>query len=211
MSGKRWSVAASACLAVATGVAIGVLTALSVAPRPAFAGGRVAIVSWRGRGDSLPPGWRTYWEGWPAPIYYTTPEEGAFEDGPEGRYPTGIWAPGDSWERVLTVKNVSHHKTLRLEAIDAVVRGDLELAPWFRVEIRSPHNQVIYQGSLGDLAEGIRHFTDERGRRRFLEMPGHSIQHLTFTVTLDQATPFWLQGRHVTADFRLYATPADDD
>lgn len=194
-----------AAIALGTGGGVSLARFSATAP-PApvtFEAARVSIVAWRGRGDRVPQ--PVQWTGWEAPMFYTTPQEGAYPAPPEGKYPTGLWAPGDEHERVLRVKNVDPDFVVRLEAIDAVLRGDIDLAPWFHVHVRDPLNQVIYQGTLADLATGPHPFVDTIGNHSFLVMHGYSEQQLFFTVTLDRDAPNDLQGKSLKADFRVYA------
>ena len=80
----------------------------------------------------------------------------------------------------------------------------MELAPWFKVFVRDPANQVFYRGTLADLASGPKTLVDIIGNQRFLVMPGYSEQRLVFTVTLDPATPTAFQGKTLKADFNIY-------
>lgn len=169
-----------------------------------FTAARISVVSWRDRGDSVPHQPPVQWNGWPGPMFYTTKEEGAYPGPPEGKYPTGVWAPGDSWTRTLFVRNVDPEFVVRLEALSARLYGNVDLAPWFMVSVRDPHNQVLYRGTLADLAGGPRPLIDVIGNQGYLVMEGYSEQRLIFTVTMDPSTPNTLQGKTLKADFQVH-------
>lgn len=169
-----------------------------------FSAARISVVCWRDQGDNVPHQPPVQWNGWAAPMFYTTEEEGAYPDLPPGKYPTGVWAPGDSWTRALFVKNVDPDFVIRMEAIGARLYGDAELAPWFKVHISDPKNTILYSGTLADLAGEPHTFVDQLGNNNFLVMEGYGEQKLIFTVTLDPNTPNILQGKILKADFDVY-------
>lgn len=169
-----------------------------------FSTATLAVVSWRGSGDQVPPRADSEQLGWPAPMFYTTAAEGAQPEPPEGKYPTGVWAPGDSVERRLNMKNVGT-LAARLKAVDTVLSGDTALAHWFHVRISAPVDQVLYEGTLAELAAGPQLFRDAAGQETYRLLPTGGEEQVCFTVTLDPDVPNDLQGKTLKADFRLYA------
>lgn len=196
-------------LVISVGVILGLTLALFTADTGAtkcsFTAQRISIVSWRGKKDAVPPGSGTHREGWPAPMFYTTREEGAYPTAPEGKCPTGPWAPGDSIERTLSVRNVEVGVEVRLEAVSALLYGDTELAPYFTATVRSSRSKVIYQGTLEELAAGPQPFIGETGPGYYLLMSGLGQQQLLFEVTLSPDVPNDFQGKTLKADFLVYA------
>ena len=192
---KRWLSSVGFLLAVALGMASGVSLAL-LSARPALAGGleidRVSVVSYRGGGDNVPP--TAYLTGWEAPMFYTTPAEGAYPDGPEGRYPTGPWAPGDRRERTLVVRNTDPDFAVHLEGLVIRLSGELELADWYHVVVRTGMGQHLFSGSLKQLAATGLVISDD-----LIMTPGQE-QVLLFTVAFDRNTDQRLQGRTVRAE-----------
>jgi len=208
----RTALLAGATALAATGVTFALMSATAGPASQTFVAmeaGDVKIVSWRGEGDRLPPGPDTHWDGWPAPMFYTTEEEGAHPTDPEGKYPTGPWAPGDSYERALMVKNVGS-LTSQLIGIEATLYGDEELASVFDVEVWAPKGQgknshLIYEGTLADLNGTMQPFL---GNHDFLVLNGHSEVKLTFIITYRQDAANDLQGKTLKADFIIHAVQA---
>jgi len=209
---KRLLTSLAMIVVVALGVFGGVQTAIFSMSGTTYAfsfdDSRVSIVSWRGRGDLVPHTPTVQWDGWAGPMFYTTSEEGNYPGlDAGGKRPTGPWAPGDKRDRVLTIKNVDRDFVLRLEGIDAVLYGAEELAPWFEIDVRSPRNQIVYVGTMAELALHQRPFVDTFGKTNFLVMPGYSEEHLLFTITMRPDTPWYLQGKTLRVDFRIHASP----
>lgn len=199
----RWLSSVGLFLAALAGVTSGLGLALFSAPRPALADGldmeRASIVTWRGAGDSVPPD--VHLTGWQAPIFYTTPAEGAAPEPPEGRLPTGPWAPGDTRQRTLVVRNVDPDFTVRLDGIRARLSGELELASWYRLTVRGPDGQTLYEGTLADFAGDLTPVGD------LTVLPRGEQAELTFTVHLPRNADQRLQGKTVRADLIIYARP----
>lgn len=164
--------------------------------------GRIQVVSWRGGGDAVPPSAPE--KGWPAPMFYTTPAQGAYPGPPAGTSPTGAWAPGDTWQRSLHIKNRAESIPIRAEALDAVLYGNLALAPWYQVDLRDLRGRLLYRGTLADLAKEPQRFADATGKRHHLPIGVNKQRTLIFTVTLSKATPNALQGQTLNADLRVY-------
>lgn len=198
---KRWFSTVGLAAALAAGVVGGLALAVLSNPHPAFSYNQVSIVSWRGGGDAVPADALT--AGWSAPMFYTSAAEGAPDGGPPGLFPTGVWAPGDTVARILTVRNADSDHMMQLYSMEVRMDGDLELAPWLSLTVRDPADRILYEGRLSELAAG--------GFIPFahpmtLRIGGQS--DLTFTVSLSREIDQRHQGKSVQADFTLSARSA---
>lgn len=180
--------------ALLAGLAGGLVLAVWSSPLPAFSYNRVSIISWRGGGDSIPGDAAT--AGWSGPMFYDTADQTT----PAGRYPTGKWAPGDSFSRVLTVKNVDVGGTFALDRLQMRLRGDTQLAPRLAITVQS-QGRLLYTGTLAD-------FTGEAtlALAEPLELQRGQRADLTFTVSLDRASDNFYQARSLQADIIVQAT-----
>ncbi|MDF2631035.1 MAG: spore coat-associated protein [Symbiobacteriaceae bacterium] len=77
----------------ATAGTLALFSASTPAANNQFTAGTLQLNSFRDQGDTVP-----------GPMFYTTPAEGQTPT-QLGLHPTGPWAPGDSWVRVLMVRN----------------------------------------------------------------------------------------------------------
>lgn len=196
MSIRRWLIAAGSMAAATAGLAAGLAVVLAASPARAqpFVFQQVAVLSWRGQGDSTPANVES--SGWSAPMFYGTPEEG----GPlAGLLPAGHWAPGDTVQRTLVVKNTDSTYMLRLEAIRIDLRGALGLAQWMHLVIVDDAGEVLYGGSLQAFAAEPRPLLSPVLLRR------GGQQSLRFRVTLDRETDQRHQGQSILADFVILA------
>lgn len=185
--------------ALAIGAVGGFALAIASEPMPAFSYNRTSIISWRGNGDSVPTTAAT--AGWAGPMFYTTPTEGAHPSGPQGRYPTGHWAPGDTVSRVLTVKNVDFDDTFQLEQLHIRLSGDAILAPRLTLSVQSQQGQTLYTGTLSN-------FTGEATLPLSapIPLPRGAQTDLTFTVAFDRDADNMYQARTLHADISLVAS-----
>jgi hypothetical protein len=203
MKPKRWLWSAALSISVGLGLAGGLALAVFTTPTPAWAGvfayNQIAVISWRGGGDSVPAAAAT--RGWPAPMFYTAPEEGALPGGPEGSRPTGVWAPGDTVSRTLMVKNIDPTYLVQIDRLQVALQGDMGLAPWFSLVVTGPNEQELYRGSLADLASGILTLPSP------VVLPRNLEQAVRFEATLNLDTDQGYQGRTVKADLSLWTSP----
>lgn len=185
--------------ALAMGTAGGFALAIASEPIPAFSYDRAAIISWRGGGDRVPNSAATV--GWAGPMFYTTPTEGANPAGPQGRYPTGNWAPGDAFSRVLTVKNIDCDDTFQLERLHIRLTGDAILAPRLTLSVQNQQGQALYAGTLAN-------FSGEATLplNTPIPLPRGAQTDLTFTVAFDRDADNAYQARTLRADITVVAS-----
>ncbi|HYF76182.1 MAG TPA: hypothetical protein VD973_03530 [Symbiobacteriaceae bacterium] len=185
--------------ALTMGTAGGIALAIAAEPIPAFSYDRTAIISWRGNGDRVPANAAT--AGWAGPMFYTTPAEGTQPSGPQGRYPTGKWAPGDAVSRVLTVKNVDCDDTFQLERLHIRLSGDALLAPRLTLSVQSQQGHTLYTGTLDN-------FTGEAALPLTtpVSLPRGEQADLTFTVAFDRDADNEYQASTLRADITLVAS-----
>lgn len=203
MSFRHWVSAVASFLALVAGVSTGIFLGIISTPTPAWAEtftfDRVSVISWRSGGDSVLDSVTT--TGWAAPMFYGTPAEGASPGPPEGRLPTGVWAPGDTVQRSLTLKNINPDFSMQLDSLEVKLTGDMGLAPFYRLVVTGPDNEALYSGQLPEYASGPVSF-----QHPLLLQPGAEIS-LTFTASLDRETDQQYQGKTVRADVLVYASP----
>jgi hypothetical protein len=193
---RRAIVNISLWAALTAGTALGIGVAVFSAPIPAFAwfSGDI-LVSWRGGGDS----YHTPVSAGSDPKFYTTAVQGRTSDGQPGRLPTGVWAPGDAWQRSLVIKNQHPTNVMGLSQLEVTLTGDTTLAQWLTLTVTGPGNQVLYQGALANAAATTVQF----GQPVALN-PG-AQQTLYFSVRLDRNTTNPWQGKTVQANFQVDA------
>jgi hypothetical protein len=197
---SRW-VTALACLLTSAAGVWGGISLVLLSAQPAAAEGlqldHVSVISYRGN-DNVSA--EADLSGWAAPMFYTNPGEGAHPGPPEGRLPTGVWAPGDTWERTLVVRNVDPDFQVRLDGIEVQISGELALADWYSVDVRDAAGRSFFTGSLSEMAAHMVAITQE-----LVLNPGER-EAFTFTVHLDINTDQRLQGQTVRADLLIHSS-----
>lgn len=170
-----------------------------------FSTGTVAVTTVRDNGEYVP-----------GPLFYTTAEEGkvlsGLSAGEMGLYPTGLWVPGMSATRNLTVTS-SGSVAARICRIGATLTGDAafmanqaardEFASNLRVQVTSTSggNQILLDKTLADLlAEGgaacdVKKIIGANG----------SSQNIDFTCSLSTNAGNSLQGQKPVVSFYLVA------
>ncbi|HEY3363723.1 MAG TPA: hypothetical protein VGK74_01550 [Symbiobacteriaceae bacterium] len=184
--------------AVVAGILGGVGVILLAKPIPAFSFNQVSVISWRGNGDNVPGGVES--SGWSAPMFYTTPDEGADPGPPAGRFPTGVWAPGDTVERSLNVRNRDPGYMMSLEKIEVELSGNRELAALMTLTVSQSGGPVLWQGRLSDVDD------KEVAFYQPVRLRLNDQQALSFAVSLDRSAGQSLQGKSVKADFTIEAS-----
>lgn len=142
-----------------------------------FAAGTVKVNADRNLGDPVP-----------GPMFYTTRDEGNFND-PTWLvdHATGLWYPGKSETRQLIIKN-DGTLHFRIRGLSAALTGisDPAIATQFagemnvKIYVSNDANSVLYNGSLATLLTG---------EQTVLHPPGPFIgvganEHLSFQVTM---------------------------
>lgn len=166
-----------------------------------FTAGTVGLHSYRDMGDTVP-----------GPLFYITPEEGAAGPGKNGRHPTGLWAPGDTVQRVLIVQNDG-----TLDLLLTTVGADLEAgsealaaALTYTVTLDKPGTQVVAQGNLADLIASDAAFATpvHIAAQPNLPLNRRKPIPLYFTVTLPLDADNSLQGEQLKVQFTVSAEQA---
>jgi predicted ribosomally synthesized peptide with SipW-like signal peptide len=168
--------------------------------------GTVDIEVNRNAGDSVP-----------GPMFYTIAEEGIVEPDQNVYHATGLWAPGDSHQAELDIKNNGSLEA-KLVRVEAEFTGDTdflnnqaameEFAKYMNVEIIAHNNEDIsvYNGPLADLMVAGGDYLDL--------VPGYtiigknSIAHFRFCLTLSKDAGNVLQGQKPIVSFTVHAEQA---
>lgn len=129
---KKLFLLGSALATVALGVGTTfALFSANVSSNNDFVAGKLCITADRNDGDPVP-----------GPMFYITPAQGQTPGGILGTLPTGLWAPGDTNTRTLTVSNPASCSTMGayLTSISATMHpgGYLPMADKLMVEIYTP-------------------------------------------------------------------------
>lgn len=194
---KRFLSLSGMAMALVAGIVGGLALAVLTSPLPAFSYNQVFVVSWRG-GDAVPANVAT--TGWSAPMFYTTADEGASPSGPAGLFPTGVWAPGDTVARTLTVRNTDPGRMMQLTSIGVRLSGDLELSPWMDLTVRDESGALLFQGSVSQFTG-----TTDIPFAHPVTLRLGAQTDLIFGVSLSRDTDQRHQGKTVKADFVLSA------
>lgn len=164
-----------------------------------FVGGRLCIDAHRNDGEAIP-----------GPMFYVTAAQGTTPDGVPGMYPTGLWAPGDSHHRTLTVTNPTSCSSMDawLDSVQASLHpgSDADLATKLYVQVFTP--QV---GPEVKVAEGW--LSDFLAAPVLLRYPGggrvplvrSANRHVKFNVLFDLTADNSFQGKELVVDFTIHA------
>lgn len=200
MKNKLWLAMGSGVLATTIGV--GATLALFWDTKQTsqnFVGGRLCIDAHRNDGEAIP-----------GPMFYITAAQGATTNGTPGSYPTGLWAPGDSNQRTLTVANPPSCSSMHawLDSVQASLQpgGYTDMASKLYVEVTTP--QV---GTDVKVAEGW--LTDFLSAPVLLRYPGggrvplylSANRHVKFRVLFDLSADNSFQGKELVVDFTVHA------
>jgi predicted ribosomally synthesized peptide with SipW-like signal peptide len=139
-----------------TVVALGVGTTFALFSASAtsnnnFTAGKLCITADRNDGDPVP-----------GPMFYITPAQGQTPGGILGTLPTGLWAPGDTNTRTLTVTNPTSCSTMDawLTSVQATMHpgGYLPMADKLWVKVYTPQgggpDVLVAQGPMSTFLAG---------------------------------------------------------
>jgi predicted ribosomally synthesized peptide with SipW-like signal peptide len=198
---KKLLLASSAVLAVALGV--GTTLALfsdTATSTNNFTAGTLCITSERNDGDPVP-----------GPMFYVTSAQGATPPPTSipGTLPTGLWAPGDTHTRTLTVMNPTSCSTMGawLTSIEASMHpgGYLPMANKLWVEIYTPQgggpDVKVGEGWLSTFLAGPVpiQYPDTTKIPLYLS----SNRHMKFKVHFDIGADNSYQGQTLVVDFKV--------
>lgn len=198
MKAKMWLVL-SAVITVAS-VGLGTTLALfsaSVQTQNTFTAGRLCLNSERNDGDRVP-----------GPMFYVTPQQGATPSGLLGLYPTGLWAPGDTNTRTLTVDNLASCGGMDawLDSVHATLHAGsyAPMADKLMVEIYTPLNgpdALVAQGTLSQFLAGEVLLRYPGGAK--VPLYSSSNRHLKFKITFDLGADNSYQDKTLVVDFTV--------
>lgn len=206
MKTKLWLAMGSALVAAAVGLG-GTLALFSDTADAdlEFMAGRLCLDAQRNDGESVP-----------GPMFYVTPEQGETPGGVPGLFPTGLWAPGDSPQRTLTVSNPTSCSSLNawLDTVQASLQpgSDAMLADKLWVEITTPQVGTeikVAEGWLSDFLAGPVELRYPGGGRIPLNLG--SNRHVKFRVTFDITADNSYQGTNLVVDFTVNAVQMDNN
>lgn len=186
-------------------IALGVGTTLAIFSATAtsnntFTAGTLCITAERNDGDPVP-----------GPMFYVTPAQGATPPplNLPGTLPTGLWAPGDSHTRTLTVYNPTSCSTMSawLTSIEASMHpgGYLPMADKLYVEVFTP------QGGGPDVKIGEGWLSMFLAGPVSIQYPGgakipvflSANRHVKFKVSFDLSADNSYQGKTLVVDFKV--------
>lgn len=183
------------------GGTLALLTSRTNSPDAEYSSSALVITSDRDDGDTFP-----------GPMFYVTPAQGQTPSGVDGAYPTGLWAPGDSKERTIIVKNhAANGSTMDawLDSVQASLQAGsyAPLADKLNVVISSRDSQglkrVVARGTLSQFVNGpvALAFPDSSRVPSNLD----SDRYLFFELTFDSSADNTYQGKTLVADFSVTA------
>ncbi|MFZ5822977.1 MAG: TasA family protein [Bacillota bacterium] len=164
-----------------------------------FVAGTLCIDAQRNDGEAIP-----------GPMFYVTPEQGETPGGVPGQFPTGLWAPGDSHQRTLTVFNPTSCSTMDawLDSVQASLQpgSDAMLADKLYVEVTTPQlgsDVQVAEGWLSDFLSGPVLLRYPDGSRIPLWLG--SNRHIQFKVIFDITADNSYQDTTLVVDFTVNA------
>ncbi|MFZ5815197.1 MAG: hypothetical protein ACOY93_07825 [Bacillota bacterium] len=206
MKKKLWLAIGSGLLAATLGLGA-TLALFSDAETGAqdWTAGRLCIDAQRNDGEAVP-----------GPMFYVTAEQGETPDGIPGMFPTGLWAPGDSHQRTLTVSNPPSCSSMHawLDALEASLQpgSDAMLADKLYVEVTTPQvgtEVKVAEGWLSDFLGGAVPLRYPDGSRIPLYLG--SNRHVKFLVTFDLTADNSYQGTELVVDFTVHAVQMNNN
>jgi predicted ribosomally synthesized peptide with SipW-like signal peptide len=199
---KKLLLASSAVLVVALGVG----TTLAIFSDTAsstnnFTAGTLCITADRNDGDPVP-----------GPMFYVTPAQGTTPPplNLPGTLPTGVWAPGDTHTRTLTVTNPTSCSTMGawLTSIEATMHpgGYLPMANKLWVEVYTPQGAApgdvkVGEGWLSTFLSGPVAIAYPDTTQIPLNLS--SNRHMKFKVNFDLSADNSYQGQTLVVDFKV--------
>jgi predicted ribosomally synthesized peptide with SipW-like signal peptide len=147
----------------------------------------------------------------PGPMFYITPAQGATPGGVPGTFPTGLWAPGDTHQRTMTVENPASCSSMNawLDSVRATMHpgGYAPMADKLLVTITTPKSGVettVAQAPLSAFLAGPVPLQYPDGSKVPLYLT--SNRHLKFNVHFDIGADNSYQDKTLVVDFAVHAT-----
>lgn len=193
--------AAGAAAAVGAGATLALFSDAKTADLD-FVASTLCITAERNDGDPVP-----------GPMFYVTAKQGATPGGIDGTHPTGVWAPGDSVTRTLTVYNPTSCSSQNawLTSIQARLTEGVPdqyeaMADVLHVAVSTPWDggqTLVGEGSLRQFLQGAVPIRYPDGSKIPIILSGN--RHMYFTVTLDRAAGNEFQDKTLVVDFIVNA------
>lgn len=168
-----------------------------------FTAGTLCLTSDRNDGDPVP-----------GPMFYITPSQGQTPSGTLGTLPTGLWAPGDTNTRTLTVSNPTSCSSMNawLTSVRANLSPDFvdqyaPLADKLQVVVKTPKgggpDEIVATAPLSTFLAGPVAIQYPDGSK----IPVHlsSNRHMKFEVHFDLNADNSYQDKTLVVDFTVNA------
>lgn len=149
----------------------------------------------------------------PGPMFYITAAQGATPTGQPGQYPTGVWAPGDTVNRTMTVANPTSCSSMDawLTSVEADLTAGMAdqyeaMADVMWVEVTSPWNGSdvkVGEGTLRQFLDGEVPIAYPDGSKIPVVLTGN--RHMEFNVTMDLDADNSYQDKTLVVDFIVNA------
>lgn len=184
-------------MAVGVGTTFAIFSA-SVSTNSTFTAGSLCITSERNDGDPVP-----------GPMFYVTSAQGQTPLGIPGTLPTGVWAPGDTHVRTLTIYNPISCSTMNawIDTVQASMHpgGYLPMADKLWVELFTPQaggpDVKIGEGWMSQFLAGPVPVSYPGGGRIPLFLS--SNRHMKFRVHFDIGADNSYQDKTLVIDFTV--------
>jgi len=168
-----------------------------------FVSGTLCLTSERNDGDTVP-----------GPMFYITPEQGKTTSGAPGTLPTGLWAPGDSHTRTLTVENPADCSSMDawLTSVQARLTEGVSdqyeaMADVLYVVVKTPQgggpDVVVAEAPLRQFLAGPVPIAYSNGDKIPVYLSGN--RHMKFEVTFDRSAGNEFQDKTLVVDFIVNA------
>lgn len=165
--------------------------------------GTLCLTSDRNDGDPVP-----------GPMFYITGEQGETPSGVDGTLPTGVWAPGDSHTRTLTVFNPASCSSMNawLTSVEAdlnpaFVDQYAPMADKLNVVIKTPKgggpDEVVATAPLSTFLAGPVAISYPDGSKIPVNLTAN--RHMKFEVTFDLGADNSYQDKTLVVDFTVNA------
>lgn len=193
---------AVAISAVSIGSTLALFTDQARVGDPEFTAGTFCFTAERNDSDPVP-----------GPMFYITAEQGSTPGGQLGIHPTGLWAPGDTRTRTLTLYNPRDCSSMDgwLTGVSAeLAKGsDARLAEVLWVEVETPFEGdhiKVGEGRLSDLLDGAIELKYPNGTK--IPVILGTNRHMKFRVRFDLEAGNKYQGKTLVVHFKVHGEQA---
>lgn len=201
MKRKMWLVMGAAVALMSFGIAgsLALFTDTADSSLNSIVAGEVCIVSDRNDGDSTP-----------GPMFYIDNDTDGrtYNDAWPGIHETGLWAPGDSHKRTMTVTNGPGCLPAYLESVQLTMQpgSDAVLADKMYVKVFTPvsgNDVLVAEGPMNTFLAGPVLLRNPNGSRLALGFGGN--RHLHYEVSFDLAADDTYENKEMLVTFSVNA------